>query len=356
MGDPGRRGHLRLDGSAPRRRRSRALRGVGRVSQGALLDPGAQRGAVAGGQEPHQLRPVRGGEAVPAADADRSHPPLRALRRARRGGAHALPGVHEQPRGAAERRLSGPGVRGLQHSDPGADPFHGTRCRACRHRGRAQDLSIGRSGRLGIWRDRDAARHARRRQDHARGLLRRAQSRRLPGDLVDQGADRGRHARRSGGARGAARLGRRRRQGGAGAGGGNGAAAARGRRHPAHLRQCGGCRCGQALPAARRRLPGAGHLERAGLARDRHAGRGRHLAQDHRRRLSGGAHRPRRGARGGAGLVGGAGRTAARPRAGGRLLRAAGEVARRLPQAVRRRRRRDCSTMRATRRPSITTV
>ena len=119
----------------------------------------------------------------------------------------------------------------------------------------------------------DAARDARRRQDHARGLLRGAPSRRLPGDLVDQGADRGRHARRSGGARRAARLGRRRRQGGAGACGRDGAAAARGRGHPAHLRQRGRCRCAQALPAARRRLPGAGHLERAGLARGRDAGR-----------------------------------------------------------------------------------
>ena len=53
----------------------------------------------------------------------------------------------------------------------------------------------------------------------------------------------------------------------------------------------------QALPAARRRGAGAGHLERPCLARRRRAGRDQAVAEGDRRRLSCRAHRPRNGAR-----------------------------------------------------------
>ena len=88
----------------------------------------------------------------------------------------------------------------LQHPDPGAGAFYGPRRCARRDRDGAGALR-------GPRRHHGAARAARRRQDHAGGGLCRASSRRLPRDLVDQGADGGRHARRSGRARRAARLG-----------------------------------------------------------------------------------------------------------------------------------------------------
>ena len=159
------------------------------------------------------------------------------------------------------------------------------------------------------------------------------------------------------GARRAAGLGRRGREGGAGARGGDGAAAARGRGHPADLRQRDRCQRAQALSAARRRrrkcwsprtrTPGA-----AWRRRSKSRLWPKEIGADYLIARTG-----RRGrARGGRGFVGGARRPAARARAGGGLLRAARNV--RLPNTrdASTPRRPNCSTMRATRRPSIMTA
>ena len=260
-----------------------------------------------------------------------------------------LPRVHREARGTGGDRVPRQGVRRLQHPDPGADPFPGPRRRARCDRDGDRALR-------GPRRHHGAARAARRRQDHAGGRLRRAAPRRLPGHLVDPGADRARHAGRSGGAGGAARLGRGRRQGGAGARHRDGAAAARGRGHLADLRQCGRRRCAQALSAARRARPCSGDVERACLARDGGAGRNPALAQeigaDYLVARTGRAGRARRGLE----PVGGARRAAARARAGRRLLRAARSLSGGVSASASRRRRRGCSTTRAMRRPSITTA
>jgi hypothetical protein len=278
MGNQGRRRHLRLDGGAPRRSRSRALRRVGRVSEGALFNARTQRRAVAGGEQAARLCADGGGKAVPAADAQRPHPPLRAFRHSGRGGAAALPRLHGDAGRIRDRRVSRQGGCGLQHPDPGADAFYGPRRGAGRDRGRVGPLR-------GPRRDHRVARASGRRQDDARGRLCRHASRRLSGDLVGPGAERADDARRSNRTRRAPRLGGAGRKGGAGAHRGHGAAAPRGRRHPADLRQCDGCRCAEALSAARRRRAGARHLERAGLARRRRAGRDPPLAQGDRRRF-----------------------------------------------------------------------
>ena len=202
--------HLCLDGAAPRHRRPRALRRVGRLPEGALLHAGTQRRTMAGGFEPAGLRAAGRGQALPAADAQTTSAAA-SLRRAGGRGPHPFPRIHGEARGAGGRRVPWQGVRRLQHPDPRADAFPGPRRRARRHRDRARALR-------GPRRHHRAARAARRRQDHARGGLCRAAPRRLPRHLVDQGADRARHARRSR-RRSGVRLGwvARRREGGAGA-------------------------------------------------------------------------------------------------------------------------------------------
>ena len=278
-------------------------------------------------------------------DAHRPHPPLRTVRHPRRRRAHPVPRLPHRPRPA--RRVPRPAVSNIPIRVP--THFMG------RDDALAQiDAALAQL--RGPRRDHGAAWAARRRQDHARRRLRRAPSRRLSRDLVDQGAGGNVHARRSRRPRHPARLGRRRRQGGAGARCGDGAAAPRGRGHFAHLRQRDRRRCAETLSAARRRGARAGHLQRPCLARRRRAGRNPPLAQGDRRGLPDRPHRPRGRARRRRGLVAGARRPAARARAGGGLLRTARNFARRISQSASRPRRRGCSTLRAMRPPSITTA
>ena len=257
---------------------------------------------------------------------------------------------------AKPRRRLGPDrtfpgkARGLQHPDPRADAFHRPRRRARGDRHGAQALR-------GPRRHHGAARAARGRQDHARGGLCRAASRRLPRDLVDQGADRADACAPISSALGV-RL---------------GWVGADEKEEPA-------------LAAVMERLRHEGegillifdnaidanalkpYLPRGGAAQvlvtsNAHAWRGvaapveirlwpKEIGADYLIARTGRDGR----ARGGRGSVGGARRPAARARAGGGLLRAARNV--RLPNTAggSRRRRRDCSTTSATRRPSITTA
>ena len=187
-----------------------------------------------------------------------------------------------------------------------------------------------------------AARAARRRQDDAGGGLCRAPSRRLPRDLVDQGADGGRHARRSG---------RRSACGSAG----SAPTTRRSRRSPRSMERLRHEGEGILLifdnaidaDALKPYLPRGGAARvlvtsnAPCLARGRRAGRDPAVAEGDRRRLPDRPHRPRGGARRGRGSVGGARRPAARPRAGGRLLRAARNLARRVSASASTPRRRE---------------
>ncbi len=132
------------------------------------------------------------------------------------------------------------------------------------------------------------------------------------------------HARRSRGARRAARLGRGRREGGAGARRRDGAAAPRGRGHPAHLRQRRSMRTHSSpicRAAARRTF--WSHRMRTNWRGVAAPVEIRLWPKEIGADLSDRAHRPRAASATRAGTVGGARRAAARARAGRGLLRTA---------------------------------